>query len=221
LPHPANLPGQPSNSATEAPQSPKICRQFTPARRSFRRTRRHFNPSRRNLKQYLKAQREARIPRFPAGTNEFLAGTRERLEIRATCMESITSHFPRWDKIACSQNALLWCIQYLKYHFNILIFEVPRGSLFQPRHLACAQNFFLYRAGAAAIPRDLAKGAVSSLPPKSFSAPRHLSRRAIIPANSSPVPALRCALVCLRLRGCVSPCETGRHRAAAGVPGRC
>jgi len=154
LPPLANSPGQPSNCATEPPQSPKAWRQFTPARRGFRRTRRHFSPARRNLKQYLKGQRKARVSRFPAGTKEFLPGTRERVEIRATFMESIRSHFPRWDKIACSQNALSWCIQYLKYHFNILIFEVPRGWRLNPRHSTCAQNVFLYRAS----------GAVSSLP---------------------------------------------------------
>jgi hypothetical protein len=86
-----------------------------------------FQPVAQEFEQYLKGQRRARISRFLAGTKEFLAGTRVRVEIRATYMESITSHLSRWDKIACSQNALLWCIQYLKYYFNILIFGVPRG----------------------------------------------------------------------------------------------
>jgi hypothetical protein len=43
------------------------------------------------------------------------------------------------------RNALLWCIQYLKYHFNILILECL-GWRLNPRHSACAQNVFPYRA---------------------------------------------------------------------------
>jgi hypothetical protein len=87
-----------------------------------------FQPVAEECQVTLEAQKRKRAPEFPAGTKEFLPGTRERVEIRTTCMESITSHSPRWDKIACSQNALLWCIQYLKYHFNILILEVPGGG---------------------------------------------------------------------------------------------